>query len=444
MPEDYGLIAMLAIFLAVFQLFIDSGFSSALIQKKDRSDVDYSTVFYFNLGISIFLFFLFFLLAPLIADFYKTPKLTLVTKIVSFNLIINALAVVPRTMFTVLIDFKTQAKASLAAVFISGTAGIWMAFSGYGVWALVFLSLLNNGINTLLLWMLSRWVPLLTFSYASFKQLFSFGSKLLLSGLLDVGYRNLYTLVIGKKYSAEDLGYYSRADQFVQFPSSNISGIIGRVAFPVMCSVQHDDDQLKKVFYKFLRLSAFIIFPSMIGLAVFSGLFIRLFLTEKWMGTVILMQIICFSYMWYPVHALNLTLLQAKGRSDLFLRLEIIKKTIGLIILFGTVFFGIKIMCIGLVVSSILCLYINVHYTKKHFDIGLYQQVKCLLPSLILSGCMSGLLFILIRFNLADIVLLLSGFSVGCIFYLGSAALFGMEEWKELRRFVISLLKKNG
>ena len=443
LPEDYGVVAMLAIFLAVFQTFIDSGFSQALIQKQDRSEVDYSTVFYFNVGISIVLFFVLFFSAPLIAGFYNTPILTPVTKIVALNLLIIAFSVVPRAKFTVLIDFKTQAKASLTAVVISGAVGIWMAYNGFGVWALVYQSLLNNGINTLLLWILSKWLPLWTFSLVSFKKLFSFGSKLLLSALLDTVFRNIYTLVIGRKFTAQDLGYYSRADQFAQFPSTNLSGIIGRVAFPVMCEVQNDDEQFRNVFYKFLRTSTFLIFPLMVGLAALAEPLIRLVLTEKWLGAVVLLQILCFAFMWFPVHGLNLALLQAKGRSDLFLKLEIIKKIVGVIILIITIPFGIIAMCVGLVVSSVLCMPINTYYTKKYFNIGFFQQMRYIFPSLFLSGSMGIIIFLLTQLKLSDIYTLVLGISVGCLYYIGAVALFNMKEWQELKIIHRTLFAKN-
>lgn len=443
MPEDYGVVAMLAIFLAVFQTFIDSGFSAALVQKQDRTEVDYSTVFYFNIGISIILFLALFFSAPLIAEFYNTPILTSVTKVVAINLLIIAFSVVPRAKLTVLIDFKTQAKASLTAVVISGTIGIWMAYNGFGVWSLVYQSLLNNGINTLLLWILSKWRPMWVFSVESFKKLFSFGSKLLASALLDTVFRNIYTLVIGRKFAAQQLGYFSRADQFAQFPSANLSGIIGRVAFPVMCELQNDDEKLKNAFYKFLRISSFIIFPLMIGMAALAEPFIRFVLTENWMGSVVLLQILCFALIWFPVHGLNLTLLMAKGRSDLFLRLEIIKKTVGIIILIATIPFGITVMCVGLVVSSVLCLPINAYYTKKYFDISLFQQIKQIFPSLFLSGSMGVLIFLLVQLNLYDAVTLALGISVGCLFYLGLAKLLKMGEWKELRNIPALYINKN-
>ena len=219
LPSDYGMIGMLAIFIAIAQTLIDSGFSNALIQKKDRSEIDYSTVFYFNIVVGIILYFILFFSSPLIARFYNTPELTGLTRVLALNLFINSLAVVQRAILSIKIDFKTQAKASFSAAIISGIVGIVMAYTGFGVWSLAVQTVLNAFVNTVLLWIFSKWIPLKVFSFESFKKLFAFGSKLLASGLLDTIYRNIYTIVIGKKFASTDLGYFPRADQFAQFPS---------------------------------------------------------------------------------------------------------------------------------------------------------------------------------------------------------------------------------
>ncbi|GHV66185.1 lipopolysaccharide biosynthesis protein [Bacteroidia bacterium] len=442
LPDDYGVIAMLAIFLAVSQTFIDSGFSSALVQKSDRSEVDYATVFYFNIVIGVFFFLGLFFSAPLIAQFYKLAALIPVTQVIALNLVISAFAVVPRAKLTILLDFKTQVKSSLSAVVLSGIIGIWMAYSGYGVWTLVIQSLLNNSLNTLLLWILSKWMPLWTFSIASFKRLFSYGSKMLFSALLDTIFVNIYTIVIGKKFAATELGYYSRADQFAQYPSGNISSVIGRVAFPAMCEIQNDDARLIEVYRKFLKISVFIIFPLMTGLAALSEPFIRYVLTEKWLPLVIYLQLLCASYMWYSVHGLNLTILQAKGRSDLFLRLEIIKKIIALITLIITVPMGITVMCIGSIVSGFICLYINVYYTKQLLNMGFLKQMKDILPTFLLAASMGVLVFMLTKIGLSDFLTLVIGTLSGILYFIGIAALFKMQEWRELYSIMIQYVKK--
>ena len=268
LPSDYGLVGMLAIFLAISQTLVDSGFSSALIQKKNRNETDYSTAFFFNIGVGLFFYLILFFTAPLIADFYKISELSSLTKVIGINVFITSLAIVQRAKLTIKLDFKTQAKASLASIFIGGCVGIAMAYKGYGVWALVVQSLLRNGLNTLFLWLLSKWTPKVVFSKASFKELFSFGSKLLGAGLLDTIYRNIYLIIIGKIFSARELGFYTRAKQFQQLPSENITGIIQRVTFPVLSSIQDDDEKLLKAYRTFIKLSVFVVFPLMIGLAI--------------------------------------------------------------------------------------------------------------------------------------------------------------------------------
>jgi teichuronic acid exporter len=416
-PEDYGLVGMLAIFMAIGQSFIDSGFSNALIQKNDRTELDCSTVFYFNIAIGVICYFILFFTAPLIAVFYNAPVLTQLTKVMALNLLFNSLAVVQRAKLTIKVDFKTQAKASFTAVVVSGVVGVILAYKGAGVWSLAAQSVINTCLNVLLLWILTGWHPLLQYSWVSFKSLFSFGSKLLLSGLLDTVYKNLYTIVIGKKFKAADLGYYTRADQFCQFPSSNLTGILQRVTFPILSDLQDNDEQLKQLYRKYLRLSAYCIFPLMMGLAAVGKPFILLLLTDKWSGIVPFLQILCFSYMWYPVHAINLNLLQVKGRSDLFLRLEIIKKIIGVIILCITLPLGILQMCIGSVISSFTSLFINTYYTGKILHINFFTQMKDLFPSFCYSVSMFVLVFFTVNLIKQNILALTVGIVLGFTYY---------------------------
>ena len=295
LPSEYGLIAMLGIFLAIAQTFVDSGFSNALIQKKDRTEVDYSTVFYFNILIALVVYGVLFISAPYIASFYREPELTVVTRWVGLNLLLNGLSIVQRAKLTVCVDFKTQAKASLIAVLMSGLVAVCLAYRDYGVWALVLQSLLSSFLNTLLLWIFSRWLPLWCFSWKSFRSLFSFGSKLLLSGLLHTIYINLYSLVIGRRYSAMDVGFYNRANQFSGFPSTNLVGIITRVIYSVQCELQDDTERLNRSFMCYLRVSCYIIFPLMTLLAVLSDPLIRFLLTDKWLPSAELLSILCLS-----------------------------------------------------------------------------------------------------------------------------------------------------
>lgn len=431
-PEDYGLVGMLAIFLAVSQSLIDSGFSQALIRKQDRTEADNSTVFYFNMAVGLALYLLFYVSAPWVADFYGLPELSLVMRVVCLGVLFNSPAVVQRALLTVRMDFKTQAKASLIAVVISGAAGVTLACTGFGVWALVCQQLVNSGINTLLLWLFSKWKPVRVFSRKSFRELFSFGSKLLASGLLDTAYNNIYPIVIGKVFSAGDLGHYTRAQHFSVFPSSNITGILQRVTYPVLCGIQNDIDRLRGVYRKFLKLSAYVVFPLMAGLAAVSFPFVRIVLGEKWMFCAELLQIICFSMMWYPVHAINLNLLQVRGRSDLFLRLEIIKKAVGVTILCLTIPLGLKAMCLGGVASSVLCLAINTFYTGKLIRVGFITQMRDLFPTLAVSLLMFVLVLSLRWVTDNPYVLLAGGVILGGGFYLAATRLLRFRELREL------------
>ena len=432
-PEDYGLVGMLAIFIAVSQSLIDSGFSQALIRKQDRSEIDNSTVFYFNIGVGAILYLILFFSAPFIASFYNEPQLVPITRIIGLSLVFNSLVVVQRALLTINLDFKTQAKASFVGVIISGAIGITMAYTGFGVWAIVWQQISNLAAVTVLLWILSRWKPTWAYSWKSFRELFSFGSKLLASGLLDTIFRNLYLIVIGKFFKASDLGYYTRAHQFTDFASSNITGIIQRVTYPVLCTIQDDDARLSDIYRRLLRTSAFIIFPLMTGMAAVARPMVISFLTEKWLFSAVLIQILCFSQMWYPVHAINLNLLQVKGRSDLFLKLEIIKKALTVIVLCITLPMGLIPLCIGTIFSSIIGLIINTYYTGKLIHLGFFKQMKDLLPTLLLSLAVGGIVYITVTYiPLNSWIALSVGVIEGILMYMGLAKILRFSEFNEL------------
>ncbi len=435
-PDDYGLVAMLTIFIAISQSLVDSGFSNALIRKQDRDETDNSTVFYFNIGVGIILYLILFFCAPLIARFYDEPILTPITRVISLSVLINSFVVVQRALLTSAIDFKTQAKASMSAAIISGIVGISMAYTGFGVWSIVWYQLTNLSVNVILLWIFSIWRPRLLYSWKSFRELFGFGSKLAASGILDTLYNNIYLIVIGKVFSAADLGYYTRASQFAQFPSSNLSGIIQRVTYPVLCTIQDDTPRLKDVYRRFLRLSAFIVFPLMIGLAAVAKPLILLLLKEQWSFSIILLQIICFSMMWYPIHAINLNLLQVKGRSDLFLRLEIIKKIMGVTVLCITVPMGLIAMCIGSICSSLIALIINTHYTGKLIQVGFLTQMRDLLPTLAYSLTTGLLVYGLVNILPHLWLQLTVGIIAGILFFLLITKITNSRDLREAISFL--------
>lgn len=435
-PEDYGLVGMLTIFIAISQSLIDSGFSQALIRKQERSEIDNSTVFYFNIAVGFVLYLFLFFCAPWIAHFYEEPILVPLTRLLSLSVLINSFIVVQRAILTAKIDFKTQAKASFVAAVVAGVIGIWMAYTGFGVWAIVWYQLANLTVNVGLLWILSKWRPSRTFSWTSFHELFGFGSKLAISGILDTIYNNVYLIVIGKVFRVTDLGYYTRASQFAQFPSSNLTGIIQRVTFPVLCTIRDDDERLQNVYRRFLRLSAFIIFPLMVGLAAVAYPLVVLLLKEQWLFAATLLQIICFSMMWYPIHAINLNLLQVKGRSDLFLKLEVWKKCIGIIILCITIPMGLVAMCVGSIVSSLIALVINTYYTGKLIHVGFFRQMQDLLPIMAYSFSMGVLVWGVVQILPSDWSRLLVGIPIGIIYFFAIAYLTGSKDLEEFRAFI--------
>ena len=388
LPEEFGLIAMLAIFIAIAQSFIDSGFGSALIQKKNATHVDECSIFYFNIFVGFLAAGLLCLAAPWIAGFYNQPLLVPLTCALSLNLIINAFGLMQTTLLTKHIDFKTQLKISVIATVISGTIGVAMALNGFGVWSLVAQSLGNNLFRTALLWFFNTWRPSLVFSFRSLRTMFAFGSRLLASGLLDTVFANIYLVVIGKLFSPMALGFYSQGKRIQELPVANISGIVSRVTFPVFSSVQGDKPRLKRGVRKALALLVMINFPMMVGLAIVAKPLVLVLLTEKWIPCVPYLQLLCVVGMLYPVHLINLNVLKAQGRSDLFLRLEILKKILIVIAIAVTYRWGIIAMIYGQIATSCLAYFLNAYYTGKMLDYPITEQIQDLIPSLALAGIM--------------------------------------------------------
>ncbi len=415
--SDYGIVAMIAVFMAVAQVFVDSGFSAALIRKPDLNEEDKSTAFYFNIVVGLVCYGVLFLVSPLIADFYDEPLLLPILRVTGLSIVFNSLCVVQRALFTIAVDFKTQAIVSLVCTIISGVVGLVMAYNGYGVWALVLQSTVSSFFNCLLLWVCSHWRPATGFSKDSFYNLFNFGSKLLASGLLDTLYNNAYPIVIGKFYNSAQLGLYSRAQGYASLPSVNITGILQRVTFPILSLMQDDNEKLANSYRLLLRMSAFAVFPLMVGLAAIADPLIRVLITSRWEGCIIYLQIICFGMMLYPIHAINLNLLQVKERSDLFLRLEVIKKLFGVLVLLIAVPLGVLALCVGIVVTSVVSLFINTHYTGKILDLGVIKQIKDITPAF-LNSLLMGIVIFCVQFLFEDDLLrLLLGIILGPILY---------------------------
>lgn len=442
-PNDYGLIGMITIFIAISQSFIDSGFSQALIRKTDCRDEDYSTVFFFNLGIGILFYWILFFSAGTISGFFNEPKLILLVKVLGINLIINAFGLIERTILTKRINFKLQTKISIIASVTSGIIGIVLAYLGWGVWSLVAKTLSQNLINSTLLWLWNKWNLKFVFDFKSFKEMFGFGSKLLVSGLINTIYQNIYYLIIGKYFSASGLGYYTRAEQFKNLPSQNISIIIQRVSYPVLSSIQNQSEKLKAGYKKLIKNTMYISFILMIGLSAISKPLITVLIGEKWSPAIPYLQLLCFSGMLYPLHALNLNILQVQGRSDLFLILEIIKKVLAIPTIIIGIIFGIKIMIIGMIVNSLIAYYLNSYWSGIMINYPLKEQILDIAPSFLTAIIMGVFVYILgIFLPISNLMLLFVQLIVGALTTVMISKAMKLEEYVEIKEIIVKNIIK--
>lgn len=416
-PSDYGVVGMIGIFMAIAQTFIDSGFGSALIRKQDCTDADYSTAFYFNIVVGVVCYLILFISSPLIADFFDTPILKDVVRVLSINLLLGALTIVQRARLTAAVDFKSQAKVSLVATIISGGVGLFMAYQGYGVWSLVYQHVTSTLITTIMFWVITKWCPQRLFSKESFKYLFGFGSKILSASLLHTIYSNLTTILIGKFYTPKDLGYYSRGESLATLPSSNITGILKSVTYPILSKIQDDDVRLIQVYRKYIRMTSMLIFFGMFLLAALARPLILTLLTDKWTNSVIYLQVFCFAYMFDHLCQLNLNILYVKGRSDLVLRLEVIKKTISISMIIAAIPFGVLAICISRALYTQIAVIINTYYTGKLFGLGYVAQVKDFIKYLLYSFLSVLPAFLLTYTSLSSVLVLILGTMIACAMY---------------------------
>ncbi len=412
-PEDYGLVAMLSIFLAIAQTFVDSGFSNALIQKQNRTSLDCTTVFYFNVVISILLYSLLVFCAPLIAKFYNEIILNEIIIWSGLSLIINSLSTIQRTLLIIDLNFKRQAIITIIAVILSGLTGVFLAYTNCGVWTLVVQTLMYNSISCILLWISSKWHPSFNFSIKSFRELFFFGSKILGSRLLHTIYMNLYSLIIGKYYTANDLGLFNKSSNIVSNLTSNPVDLIQRVAYPIECQLQNDNKALEKKFLFFLRMTCFLIFPVCMLLFVLAEPLVQIILTPKWIESVPYIQIIGVSYILYPLMTMNTELLNAKHRSDYSFYAEIWKKLISIIILFVTLPMGVKYMCYGLLIYQFLDVFIITRYTTKIIgSLTMTRELRVIFPIFIIAviAVLPTIIFNILKYS-SSFVLFVGGTS---------------------------------
>lgn len=421
MPADFGLIGMLSIFISLSQILIDSGLTSALIRKESADYIDYSTVFYMNVVISAILYLVLFFTSPLIAGFFGQPMLEDIIKVLCTVLIINAFSSVQNTVFEKQLRFKQLLTINIPSIFVGGLVGVFMAFRGFGVWSLVFMQIATSITNTVCLWIMSDWKPAFLFSFKRLKEHYKFGLNLTVSGLLDSFFSNIFSLAIGKFFSPAQLGFYSRAVMLKQLPVTNIAGALNKVSYPIFATIQHDSEKLRSAYKRIMMQVVFWVAPLLIIMAVVAEPLFRCLFTEKWLPAVPYFQLLCVEGIMYPLNAYNLNVLKVKGRSDLFLKLEIFKKILAVVCLFFVLRYGIYGLLYFQIAAAIVSYFINSYFTGRFINYGLLEQVKDVLPCL-LSAVFTGIFcYIMIHQidTLSDVMqLLITGVS-GIIFYQG-------------------------
>ncbi len=446
-PEVYGTIALVTVFIALLQVFVNSGFGTALIQKKDADTLDFSTIFYFNVVFGVLMYLLMFAIAPFIAWFYENPELTPLVRVLSLTLLISGPRNVLNAHISRNMQFKKMFWVTLGATIGSAIVGIAMAYKGYGVWALAGQTLTSSVISTVTLWIAVRWLPSLMFSFKRLGSLFRYSWKLLVSGLLDTLYNDLRTLIIGKKYTTEDLAFYNKGKTFPNLIVSNINASIDSVLLPVMSNAQNDKAVVKSMTRRAIKTSTYLMMPMMMGLAVCAEPIITLLLTEKWLFCVPYMQIFCFTFAFYPVHTANLNAIKAMGRSDLFLKLEIIKKVVGLIFLLSSMWFGVMAMALTLLITSVISQIINSWPNKKLLDYSYPEQLKDMLPTIAITLVMGALVYLINFINLNNWLTLIIQVPVGVIVYIMLSKVFKLEAfeyvWNMLRKFFVKKAERN-
>lgn len=441
-PEEYGLIGIIMIFIAVFNSIVDSGFSNSLIRKNNATDKDYNTAFITNMVVSLTLFIVLYFCAPTIANFFAQPELINLSRVMGTVVIINAFAIVQRTILVKLIDFKTQTKISLISSITSGVIGIGMALKGFGIWALVGQQISRQLLNTAFLWIYAQWYPKIQFSIESFKELFGFGWKLLVSGLINTIWDQSYQIIIGKFYTPQTLGQYTRANQFSSIFSSNITSVVQRVTYPVLSSIQNEKERLVKGYRRVIKTTMFVAFTCMLGLAGIAEPMVKVLVGEQWLPCVPLLQIICFNMMLYPLHAINLNILQVQGRSDLFLKLEILKKAIAVIPLILGIFIDIYWMLWGSVITGFIAFFINTYYTGKFLNYSAIQQIKDIALSFIIAFIMFLIVWAISFINLPALPILLMQLVIGFCLIISMSEIFKLPEYLEIKNIVLTVLNK--
>lgn len=441
-PEDYGSIALVTVFTTILQVFVDSGLGTALIQKKDADDLDFSSVFYFNFVVCLILYLGMFIAAPFIAEFYNDVSLTPVVRVISLTIVMSGIKGIQQAYVSKHMMFKRFFFSTIGGTIFSAFFGIALAYAGFGVWALVAQQLSNTVIDTLILWLTVKWRPKRMFSWIRLKGLLKFGWKLLVSALLDTCYNNLRNLIIGKMYSSSDLAFYNQGDKFPKVIVMNINTSIDSVLLPTMSSAQDDRERVKNMTRRAIKTSTYVMAPLMMGMAFCAETIVHLVLTDKWLPCVPYLRIFCITYMFWPVHTANLNAINAMGRSDWFLRLEVIKKAVGMMLLLSTMWFGVMAMACSLLVSNVLSQIINSWPNSKLLNYSYLDQVKDFAPGILLAVFMGVCVYFIGYIPLPTIVTLVIQIIAGAAIYIVLSAILKLEEFEYLTGMIKSFLKR--
>jgi len=441
-PDLYGTIALVTVFTTIMQVFVDSGMGNALIQKKDADNLDFSSVFYFNMIMCSGLYILMFFTAPLIAWFYDMPELTAIVRVLSLILIISGIKNVQQAYVSRHMLFKKFFFATLGGTIGAAVVGIAMAYAGFGVWALVAQMLFNATVDTIILWITVKWRPKKMFSLQRLKGLFSYGWKLLISSLIDTVYNDVRQLIIGKRYSKSDLAQYNQGKKFPQLIVTNINTSIDSVLLPTMSKAQDDPETVKNMTRRSIKISTYIMMPFMVGIAVCAKPLVSLVLTDKWLPCVPFLRIFCFSYAFWPIHTANLNAIKAMGRSDLFLILEIIKKVVGTIAIVSTMFISPMAMAYSLLIVSVLSQLINSWPNRKLLGYSYENQLMDMLPQIVLSTVMGVIVYSVQLIGLVNWLTLLIQIPLGVLVYISLSKIFHIDSYNYMISTIKGLFKK--
>lgn len=445
LPEHFGLIGMVIVFIALSNALVDSGFTQALIRKQNTTQTDYSTVFYFNMAISLIVYLVLYISAPHIANFFNEPELDLVIRILSIVIILNGLGIIPRTIIAKEVDFEIQAKINVTSSVLAGVLTVAMALNGFGVWSLIARTLATSLFQSLFLLLVKKWIPSMTFSISAFKNMFGFSWKVLVSDLINTLYKNIYFLIIGKQYSVSSLGYFTNAHKLSDLATYTLTTAIQRVSYPVLSSIQDEEVRLKQAFQRIIRVSAFLIFPVMAGLAAIAEPLVLLIFGEQWAPMTIYFQILCIAGMLYPINVLNLSILQVKGRAELFLYLELVKMGLSAIIIFLIIWLKLGMIYLVSVVllDSFIALFLVINFSGKEISYPVRKQLRDIMPAYLVSLAMGALVLFQGELDFpSNLLQLAMQVSTGIVFFIISCKLLKIPELLTVYGLLVPIIKK--